>query len=47
LGDVLSGYKDIVDIVGKDMLGLSDKTMNNLNKAIVSNAKDTVRATKA
>ena len=46
-GSVLSGYKNIIDIVGKDMLGLSDEAMEKLNKAIVSNANDTIRATKA
>jgi hypothetical protein len=29
------------------MLGLSDETMTKFNKAIVSNANDTIRATKA
>jgi malate synthase len=46
-GAVLNGYKNIIDIVGKGMLGLSDETMNTLNKAIVSNANDTIRAVKA
>jgi hypothetical protein len=46
-GAVLNSYKNIIDIVGKGMLGLSDETMNTLNKAIVSNANDTIRAVKA
>ena len=46
-GSVLEGYKNIIDIVGKDMLGISDETMTSLNKAIVSNANDAIRATKA
>ena len=44
---VLEGYKNIIDIVGKDMLGISDKTMNRLNQTIISNANDSIRATKA
>ena len=46
-GSVLSNYKDIIDLVGKDMLGLSDETMKNLSAAQVANANNTIRATKA
>ena len=46
-GSVLEGYQNIIDIVGKDMLGVSDETMANLNKAMVSNANDIIRSTKA
>ena len=46
-GSVLEGYKNIIDIVGKDMLGISDETMNKLNQTIISNANDSIRATKA
>ena len=46
-GSVLDNYKNIIDIVGKDMLGLSDETMSKLSKTQVSNANDIIRATKA
>lgn len=46
-GSVLEGYKNIIDIVGKDMFGISDETISSLNKAMISNANDTVRSTKA
>lgn len=46
-GSVLSGFKNIIDLVGKDMLGLTDKTIKNLNGAIVSNANDAIKATKS
>ena len=44
---VLENYKNIIDIVGKDMLGISDETMSNLSKAQIANANNIIRATKA
>jgi chromosome segregation ATPase len=44
---VLNNYKNIIDIVGKDMLGLSDENINALNSAIVTNANANIRAIKA
>ena len=46
-GTVLENYKNVIDIVGKDMLGLSDETMAKLSKAQISNANDIIRSTKA
>lgn len=46
-GSVLNNYKNIIDIVGKDMLGLSDENINALNSAIVTNANANIRAIKA
>lgn len=46
-GSVLENYKNIIDIVGKDMLGISDETMSNLSKAQIANANNIIRATKA
>lgn len=46
-GSVLENYKNIIDIVGKDMLGISDEIMSNLSKAQIANANNIIRATKA
>ena len=46
-GSVLENYKNIIDIVGKDMLGISDETMSNLSKVQIANANNVIRATKA
>lgn len=46
-GSVLENYKNIIDIVGKDMLGISDETMSNLSKVQIANANNIIRATKA
>jgi len=32
-GDVLESYRNIIDIVGEDGLGISDEFMKNLNEA--------------
>ena len=44
---MLENYKNIINIVGKDMLGISDETMSNLSKAQIANANNIIRATKA
>ena len=44
---VLSSYKNMVDIVGKDALGISDGFMDSLGAATMSNAIDQVKAAKA
>lgn len=46
-GSVLENYKNIIDIVGKDMLGISDETMSNLSKVQIANANNIIRVTKA
>lgn len=43
---ILENYKNIIDIVGKDMLGISDETMSNLSKAQIANANNVIRAIK-
>ena len=45
-GDVLESYKNIIDIVGKDTLGLSDTFMATLNQSSIDNAINKVTATK-
>jgi hypothetical protein len=45
-GSVLEGYRNIIDIVGKDTLGISDEIMDTLNRTRVSNANDQLKASK-
>ena len=45
-GNVLESYKNIIDIVGKDTLGLSDAFMATLNQSSIDNAINKVTATK-
>ena len=45
-GNVLESYKNIIDIVGKDTLGLSDAFMATLNQFSIDNAINKVTATK-
>ena len=45
-GDVLESYRNIIDIVGEDGLGISDEFMKNLNEAQIGNAIDKVNATR-
>ena len=44
---ILSSYKDIIDIVGKDTLGIADEMMESLGKASVNNATNSVAAARA
>lgn len=46
-GSVLESYKNIIDIVGTDTLGLSDEFMNNLSQGSVDNAINKLEAVKA
>lgn len=46
-GSVLEGYKNIIDIVGTDTLGLSDEFMNNLSQGSVDNAINKLEAVNA
>lgn len=46
-GSVLESYKNIIDIVGTDTLGLSDEFMNNLSQGSVDNAINKLEAAKA
>ena len=46
LGDTLKHYSNIVDLVGKDMLGVSDEIMTQLTQSIMHNAIDQVEANK-
>ena len=43
---ILESYKNIVDIVGKDTLGLSNKFMEDLDKAAIDNSINEVLAAK-
>ena len=45
-GSILESYKNIVDIVGKDTLGLSNRFMEDLDKAAVDNSINEVLAAK-
>ena len=45
-GDVLESYRNIIDIVGEDGLGISEEFMKNLNEAQIGNAIDKVNATR-
>jgi hypothetical protein len=44
---LLSSYKDIIDIVGKDTLGIADEMMESLGKASVNNATNSVAAARS
>ena len=46
-GSMIEHYKNIVDIVGKDNLGISDETMAMMRQAQVENANDALRISKA
>lgn len=46
-GTMLDNYKNIVDIVGKDMYDVSTDTMTTLSKAQVTNANDLIKSVKA
>lgn len=45
-GNVLQSYRNIVDIVGKDTLGITGEFMNNLAQGTVDNAIDKLKGTK-
>lgn len=45
-GDVLESYRNIIDIVGEDGLGISEEFIKNLNEAQIGNAIDKVNATR-
>lgn len=47
LQSVTESYRNIIDIVGKDYLGISDEMMSALNQAQVDMAVDNLTATKA
>ena len=42
---ILESYKNIIDIVGEDRLGISDQFMNDLNQASINNAIEQLKAT--
>lgn len=44
---LLDGYKSIIDLIGKDMLGISDEVISALNQAKLSNANDIITSTRA
>ena len=46
-GSIIENYKNIIDIVGKDNLGISDETLAKMREAQVNNANDALRASKA
>lgn len=45
-GNVLQSYRNIIDIVGKDTLGITGEFMNNLAQGTVDNAIDKLKGTK-
>ena len=47
LTSVTDSYKNIIDIVGKDTLGISDKAMAKLTDTQVNNANNALKASKA
>lgn len=47
LKNITQSYKNIVDIVGKNFLGISNDLMDKMNAATVKQSKDTVEANKA
>ena len=46
LGEILNGFRNIVDLVGKDVLGLSNESMEALSQSMTNNAINTVEANK-
>ena len=46
-GNVMNSFKNIIDLVGKDTLGISDSTMKALTQAGVDNANNKLGASKA
>ena len=47
LGSVATSYRDIIDLVGKDNLGISDQIYNDLNASILKSSEAVLRSTKA
>ncbi|WP_291627882.1 hypothetical protein [Clostridium sp.] len=45
-GNVIQSYKNIIDIVGKDTLGLTDTFMATLNQSSIDNAINKLSSTK-
>lgn len=45
-GNVIQGYKNIIDVVGKDALGLTDTFMATLNQSSIDNAINKLSSTK-
>ena len=45
-GNVLASYKNIIDIIGKDTLGITNSFLDNLAQATVTNAIDQLKSTK-
>ena len=45
-GNVLASYKNIIDTIGKDTLGITNNFLNNLAQATVTNAIDQLKSTK-
>ena len=43
-GDILENYKNIVDIVGKDVLGVSNETMAKLSQTQIDNSLNQLRS---
>ena len=46
LNSMLSGYRNIIDLVGKDMLGIDNETLKNLSKTQIKTANDAVAIAK-
>ena len=45
-GNVLASYKNIIDTIGKDTLGITNSFLDNLAQATVTNAIDQLKSTK-
>ena len=46
LSNMLQGYRDIIDLVGKDNLGISNDLLRKMNQTNVDNANQSLKATK-
>ena len=46
VSDSIQGYRDIIDLVGKDVLGVSDELMNQMDDANIKNAQNALAASK-
>ena len=47
LKSVMTSYKDIIDLVGKQNLGINSKFMNDINQTIFNTSTESLRANKA
>ena len=43
----IQGYRDIIDLVGKDVLGVSDELLNKMNETNIQNTQNALKASKS